>query len=261
MKLDLEADRSMFTEVKSALLHVHDLSRMAAWYAKLLGMPPQSIDAETPYYEFDMDNGINLMLDDHRSMPPDQRRGKHPICMLGTDNCEKAYAAARRAGITILQEMVIPHPGLAYFNVADSEGNAIMIVESNWVNPKPLRQLDCNHPIRNRISSIVIPVNDLSRAAEWYSKLLGQPVVPDRLDGGPVYWFEPARSNGTGILLDDNRNNRDLEALPTFMIKTEHIREAYTFMANNNITIVRDIQFDHYFIIQDPERNTVIICS
>lgn len=248
-------ETKLLHEVKAAVLHVRDLPGMAAWYAKLLGVPLQPLDDDKPFYEFDMSNQVNLMLDDHRNM---QEQEKYPICMMRTADIEAARAYVQENGISISQDVQRPHPGLAYFHVVDSEGNEIMIVQSKWINPNPVRPTVPDHPIQNRLNSVVIPVTHLKRATEWYSKLLGQQIKPDRQDGGPIYWFD--MQNGTGILLDDNRNNQDLAALPTFMLKASNIQEACAFVRNTRITIVRDVQFDHYFIIEDPEGNAVMIC-
>jgi predicted enzyme related to lactoylglutathione lyase len=211
-------------------------------------MPLRPFDDNVPFYEFDMDNRANLMLDDHRNMK-DQHR--HPICTLKTEDADRAYAYVRGQRIPIVLEMQKPIQGLAYFNIEDSEGNVIMICQSDWVNPNPVLPSDPNHPIKNYLSSIVIPVKDLKRSTEWYSKLLGHPIKPERQNGGPIYWFD--MSNGTGLLLDDNRNNQDLEGFPTFMLKASHIREAFAWAQDNGIEIVRDVQFDHYFMMKDIE--------
>jgi predicted enzyme related to lactoylglutathione lyase len=241
--------------IGGAGVHLNDLSKMASWYAELLDMPVQDLDNETPFYLFDMDNGVNLMLDDHRNM---SCQDNHPICMMKTPNIEKAYKLVKESGIPIVLDLEHPHPGLAYFNIQDSEGNIIMIQYSDWVNPKPVQQISPNHPIKNHLNSIVIPVQNLNRATEWYSKLLGYPIKPERQDGGPIYWFE--MDNGTGILLDDNRNNQDLSSFPTFMLKASNIHEAYSFIQERKIEVVREIQFDHFCMIKDIEDNTIMIC-
>ena len=66
--------------------------------------------------------------------------------------------------------------------------------------------------------------------------------------------------NGTGILLDDNRNNSDLDAFPTFMLKTDDIHAAYQWMIAQGVEIVRDIQYNHYFMAKDIEGNSLMIC-
>jgi hypothetical protein len=67
--------------------------------------------------------------------------------------------------------------------------------------------------------------------------------------------------NETSVLLDDNRNNQDLDRFPTFMLKTDNIEKAYAMMRDKGVEIVRDIQFDQYFMICDNEKNSIIICK
>jgi predicted enzyme related to lactoylglutathione lyase len=241
--------------IGGAGLHVNHLEEMVRWYGQLLDMPTNSYDRNNPFYLFDMDNRVNLMLDDHRNM---QGETNHPICQMKTSDIDRAYELVKESQIPILREIERPHPGLSYFNIEDSEGNGLMIVESDWENPNPIKQMDPNHPINNHLEAIVIPVKNLNRATEWYSKLLGYPIKPDRQDGGPIYWFEMEK--GTGILLDDNRNNQDLDSFPTFMLKATNIHEAYETVKKMGIEIVREIQFDHYFLIKDLEGNTMMIC-
>lgn len=248
-------ETGIVSEVASAILHVNDLKQSAAWYADILSMPLASIDNETPFYVFDMDNRVNLMLDDHRNAT---YASHHPICMFRTDDIDNAYRRVQQSGIAIALEKQEPHPGLAYFNILDSEGNVIMIGQSDWVNPNPVLPSDPSHPIKNHLNSVVIPVEHVKRAAEWYSNLLGQAIHPERLDGGPIYWFD--MENGTGILLDDNRNNQDLKTFPTFMLKTGNVEQAFKLMQDKGVKIVRDIQFNHYFMIEDIEGNTILVC-
>ncbi|GEL77702.1 VOC family protein [Tenuibacillus multivorans] len=239
-----------------AALHVENLQMMADWYGELLHMPVPKIDTNMPFYVFDMDNQVDLALDDHRHLE-DQTR--YPIAQMKTDDIDRSYRLVQESGSTITLELQRPHPGLAYFNFEDTEGNILQMVESDWVNPNPVKPTNPNHPIKNHLNTCIFPVQDLKRATEWYSKLLGYPIKPERQDGGPIYWFE--MDSGTGILLDDNRHNQELEKFPTFMLKASEIHEAYEFVKQKNINILQDMQFDHFFIIKDPEGNSVMICA
>ncbi|PZD96840.1 hypothetical protein DNH61_06485 [Paenibacillus sambharensis] len=249
------SNRSEITVVGSSIMHVKNLRKTAEWYSELLSMPLNNFDESTPFYEFDMSNHVNLMLDDHRNMPQE----KYPIYMLKTNDIDRSYAFVKDADIPVVLEIQRPHPGLSYFNVEDSEGNVLMITQSDWVNPSPVVPSNPDHPVKNHIRSIVVPVQNLKRATEWYSNLLNQPIKPERVDGGPIYWFD--MENGTGILLDDNRNNTDLSDYPTLMLRAENIKEAYQFLVDKGADIVRDIQFDHYFMVKDIEGNMIMICA
>ncbi|QTM99112.1 hypothetical protein ERJ70_07230 [Sediminibacillus dalangtanensis] len=249
-------NQPIISRVGGALLHVDNLKKMVAWYGALLNMDV-TIDKDIPFYVFDLDNNINLTLDDHRNIPSVNKR--YPICQLKTKDIETTYKVVREARIPITLDLKRPHPGLAYFNIQDSEGNSLMILESEWINPAPIKQNDTSHPITNHLSNIIIPVHDLERATEWYSKLLGFPIRKDRQDGGPVYSFD--YDGGTGILLDDNRNNQDLTSFPGFMLKAKDIKEAFSYVRKSDVEVVRNVQHDHYFIIKDAEENSVMICT
>ncbi|BBI33390.1 VOC family protein [Cohnella abietis] len=241
--------------VSGTMLHVQDLSAMAAWYGEILGVTVKEIASEKPYYEFDMNNGVNLMLDDHRFM---QDELQHPQFMLKTLDIDKTYAWVKQNDIPIVLDIQKVHEGLTYFNIFDPEGNVLMIIESDWVNPSPIVPNAANHPITNRIQCIVVPVIDLKRATEWYARLLGHSIKPERQDGGPIYWFD--MDNGTGVLLDDNRNHRDWGKFPSFMLNASNINEAYRFMQDKKARILMDIQHEHHFFAADPEGNAIIIC-
>lgn len=238
-------------EVGGAILHVENLKESTIWYSQLMNMPVGEIDGDIPFYSIDMDEGIGLLLDDHRNIRDQE---KYPICMLKTDDISAAYNFVKENGFPIVSHLQNPHPGLAYFNFEDSEGNVLMMCYSDWVNPNPKKPIANDHPIKNQLNTLVIPVKDLKRATEWYSQLLGKPIKPDRQDGGPIYWFDE------GILLDDNRNNQDLDSFPTFMVKATNIHEAFDYVKKNGIEVVREIQYDHYFMIKDLEGNTIMIC-
>jgi predicted enzyme related to lactoylglutathione lyase len=220
MKMETSnAQGSGIKSVGSAILHVRDLSSMITWYGDILGTPIAEIESETPYYVFEMDNGVNLMLDDHRFM---QGQAKYPFCMFNTLDIDKSYLWAKQNEIPIILDIQQVHPGLSYFNIMDSEGNVLMIIHSNWINSDSKEAISSEKPIVNHINSIVVPVTDLKRATEWYAHMLGHVIKPDRQDGGPIYWFD--MDNGTGILLDDNRSNSDFEKYPTFMLKGPDIK-------------------------------------
>ncbi len=241
--------------VGNVFVHVKQLKPSVEWYGKLLNMPVRPVDDDIPFYHFDMDNGTALLLDDNRN---NEGREK-PICMLKTSDIDAAYRFMRENGVDIVLDMQNPHPGLAYFNIKDPEGNVLMVGFSDWTNPNPLKPLDANHPIKNRIGSVIVPVQNLKRATEWFSRILGQPIKPERQDGGPIYWFD--MENGTGILLDDNRNNRDQDVHPTFMLGARDIHRAYQFLRDSGVEMLTDIRFDHYFNIKDPDGNAVMICA
>ncbi|CAG7652263.1 effector binding domain-containing protein [Paenibacillus allorhizosphaerae] len=119
-------------------------------------------------------------------------------------------------------------------------------------------------PIENRVASVFVHVTDLRRSAEWYSRLLGLPLMENRLNGGPVYWFDLP---GTGLILDSNVNNRKdpnwrEEMKPRFMFPASDIDEAYAYLSEKAEVFHeperhRDMA---YFTFRDPEGNALMAC-
>jgi uncharacterized protein len=112
----------------------------------------------------------------------------------------------------------------------------------------------------NRLGSVFIHVNDLKKSTEWYSKILEKP-QPEQEPQGPVHWFE--MGEGRGVLLDDNRNNRD-HVRPAFMLHTEDVDKAYQLVTQNGGEIIREIERDEmvsFFNFKDPDGNMVMVCQ
>ncbi|WP_102028155.1 VOC family protein [Salirhabdus sp. Marseille-P4669] len=242
--------------VGGAGIKVKSLNEMVRWYGRLLNMPISTFNPDIPFYVFDMDNRVNLTLDDYRNM----KGLKHfPIAQFKTEHIQEAKKVVQASKVPIVLDIQRPHPGLAYFHIEDSEGNVLQLVESDWINPKPLKQNSEAHPIQNHLQNLVIPVKDIDRASKWYSSFLGVSLLPERLDGGPINWFD--LEDGTGILLDDNRNNSDFKGnFPTIMLRARDIQEAFEFVKQNEIEVIREITHHHYFVIRDLEDHTIIIC-
>ncbi len=78
-------------------------------------------------------------------------------------------------------------------------------------------------PLANRVASVFVHVTDLRTSAEWYSRLLGLPLMEERLNGGPVYWFD---FQGTHLILDSNRVNLAKTRLGRRDDASHHVRGA-----------------------------------
>ncbi|WP_170287203.1 VOC family protein [Paenibacillus faecis] len=118
--------------------------------------------------------------------------------------------------------------------------------------------------MENRIASVFVHVTDLRKSAEWYSRLLGLPVFEERLNGGPVYWFE---FKGTHLILDSNTANRqnpewDESMKPRIMFKTSNLEEAYRYVLEKGETILEPEYHGTmaYFNFRDPEGNAQMVC-
>jgi len=116
-------------------------------------------------------------------------------------------------------------------------------------------------PIRNEAGSVFVHVSDLRRSAEWYSMVLGLPLLEERLNGGPVYWLE--LEGGTGLILDDNRNNDPESPQALFSYKTTDIEGAYRYLNRLGANLLFPIERPHpglsYFNFADPDGNAIMV--
>lgn len=117
-------------------------------------------------------------------------------------------------------------------------------------------------PIQNHISSLFIHVKDLKRSTEWYNKLLGLPIKPDRINGSPIY--DLVMSGETGLILDSNINNPREELRPLFMFHTGNTTEAFTYLKEKRVEILSDIYSDpmvSFFHFRDIDGNVIMVCG
>lgn len=119
-------------------------------------------------------------------------------------------------------------------------------------------------PLENRVGGIFVHVTDLRRSAEWYSKLLGLPLMEERLNGGPVYWFD---FQDTHLVLDSNQGNRlkpewreDMK--PRFSIPARDIDRAYGYLQHLSEPLSEPERHGSmaYFNFRDPEGNVLMAC-
>lgn len=119
-------------------------------------------------------------------------------------------------------------------------------------------------PLNNQIASLFVHVTDLRRAVEWYSQLLGLPLMEERLNGGPVYWFD---FPGTGLVLDSNRNNRQNpewreDMKPMFMLSVTDIDQAYVYIREKAEVFSEPHRHGNmaYFCFRDIEGHAIMAC-
>ncbi|UOE53759.1 VOC family protein [Cytobacillus oceanisediminis] len=120
-------------------------------------------------------------------------------------------------------------------------------------------------PIASKVNNVFIHVSDLKRSAEWYSTLLGLPFNKDTVES-PVYNI-PVTSE-TGLTLDDHTFDPSFSLDPSghvlFNFFVQDIDEAYTFVKDQGITIVKEIERIGdfaYFNFQDLDGNVLMICN
>lgn len=120
-------------------------------------------------------------------------------------------------------------------------------------------------PIAPKINNVFIHVSDLEKSAEWYSDLLGLPFSKDHVES-PVYNI-PITSE-TGLTLDDHTFDPEFKLNPSdhvlFNFYVTDVDEAYEYVKNKGITIVREIErFNDfaYFNFKDLDGNVLMICN
>lgn len=114
-------------------------------------------------------------------------------------------------------------------------------------------------PIKNQIKAVFVHVQDLTQSVQWYSKLLGVPAPFGEVEG-PIYMFNTV--NGIALLLDDNRDNPQGVARPSYMLDTGDIDAAYLFLKNQGAQITREIERYpdiSFFNFIDPDGNVVMV--
>ncbi|RDW15525.1 VOC family protein [Oceanobacillus chungangensis] len=120
-------------------------------------------------------------------------------------------------------------------------------------------------PIKNQMNGVFIHVTDLKGAARWYSDLLGLQVNLDKVVS-PV--FNVPIIGTTSLTLDDHTFDpgfkHNVSPSPIFNLYAPNIDDAYKYIKNKDITIVREIERvgdTAWFNIEDPDGNVVMICN
>jgi predicted enzyme related to lactoylglutathione lyase len=116
-------------------------------------------------------------------------------------------------------------------------------------------------PIDNVVESVFVHVSELRRSAEWYSMVMGLPLLEERLNGGNVYWMK--LQGGTGIILDDNGSNTPETPRVRFMYKTSDVEKSYCFLENQEVRPLYPIERPHpglaFFMFTDPDGNSLMV--
>lgn len=114
-------------------------------------------------------------------------------------------------------------------------------------------------PIRPRVKSVFLHVDDLQGSAAFYSNVLGFP-QPANVEG-PVFFFT---LDGADLVLDSNVNNPKEALRPTMMFDTDDIEAAYRFLQEQGATLLTEIQRYPdvcFFNFQDPLGNVNMVCQ
>ncbi|MBM7553635.1 VOC family protein [Thalassobacillus pellis] len=118
-------------------------------------------------------------------------------------------------------------------------------------------------PVKNKIGLAFIPVRDIQKAKEWYSKILGLSDGNDYFD----HLFAAPMEGTTGLMLDTMpkwRNEKgDISPyqVPAIQFLTEDIHASYKFMEQLGVEMVTEVEYDQYFIFKDPDGNMLMVCQ
>lgn len=117
-------------------------------------------------------------------------------------------------------------------------------------------------PIKNQIGGVFVPVRDLEKAREWYSKILG-------LEGGEIcfgHLYTAPMMGTAGLMLDTmpkwRKEDGDISTYqaPFIQLLTNDIQASYQFMKENDVELVTEIEDNFYFVIKDLDGNLLMIC-
>lgn len=120
-------------------------------------------------------------------------------------------------------------------------------------------------PIYNQMNGVFIHVTNLNVSAKWYCDLLGIEVDLEKVKS-PV--FNVPVTGTTSLTLDDHSFDPTFQHYispnPIFNFYTTNIEEAYRYVLEKGIKIVREIERvgnTAWFNIKDPDGNVVMVCN
>jgi len=117
-----------------------------------------------------------------------------------------------------------------------------------------------NSPIENRIGCVFVPVSDMGRAIDWYSRLLDLPV--NRTSHGGLIYDLPMQGE-TGLILDGHKRVAN-SSQPICFFWTGDIRRTHAFLVTNEAEIVGDIDdigSVTTLVFKDPDGNLLMVCQ
>jgi len=119
-------------------------------------------------------------------------------------------------------------------------------------------------PLLNRTGSNFVPVRDIENARDWYCRILGIPAETAEIMNGhlcPLPMEEP------GIILDTmpmwggkEPGGPPTFQTPAFMLLTKDIEASYSFMKEQGVELVTEIENGHWFVFRDPDGNLLMVC-
>ncbi|WP_228547516.1 VOC family protein [Filobacillus milosensis] len=118
-------------------------------------------------------------------------------------------------------------------------------------------------PIKSKINLVFIPVTDVKKAQEWYSKMLGITEGEFHFD----HIFVADHMEGAGLILDSMPMWRDGNGklprinVPVIQFGTDNIHESYQYMKENGVELVTEVQHNQFFVFKDLDDNMMMVCQ
>lgn len=116
-------------------------------------------------------------------------------------------------------------------------------------------------PIQNRIGQVFVPVTDMVRAVEWYSRLFG--FAAERAShGGTIY--DVPMTGETRLALDANRREISNSSQPLCFFWTEDVGAAEEFLRRSGVEVLgeaQDIGSVTFLTFRDPFGNLLMVCQ
>lgn len=255
-----ELNVPLLNRVGSVFVHVTDLRSAAEWYSRLLGLPVKEERLNGgPVYWFDF-AGTGLILDNNSGnrQNPEWRESMKPRYMYAAADIDEAYSYVKHKATVWFEPD--RHPGMAYFNFADPEGNAFMACWSED-GGAAASEPSGSSPVLPRIGGVFVDVRDMPAMSQWHSELLG---LPWREQDVKQSIYTIGTSEGAAILLDDNRHRQGQTFSIPFMFDTLDIEAAHRFAVEQGFRLFGELETYEsvaFFTLQDPDGNLVMICQ
>jgi len=132
-------------------------------------------------------------------------------------------------------------------------------------SPKTNDGVTKTSPIMNKVGSIFIPVRDIEKSRSWYCRILGLNETDVQIMDGHLCPLP--MMDGAGIILDtmpmwggNQPGGAPSIDTPAFMLLTEDLQGSLDYLKELGVELVTNIQYDHWFVVKDPDGNKLMIC-
>lgn len=116
-----------------------------------------------------------------------------------------------------------------------------------------------SNPIKKRMNGVFIPVSNLEQARDWYCRLFDIP-NDGEIFFGHIYVIDLEGS--ASLILDSKIYAPDhVYKVPSIQLASDDIQQSYEYVKSLGIEPITDIENGHWFNIQDPDGNVLMICQ